>query len=225
MNTGVEVALLVPVAYLLGTFPSATLVARRRGVDVTAEGSGNPGASNTFRLLGWKAGALVFALDVLKGALAALAGLAVDGHRGAYVLGVAAVLGHVLPVTRKFKGGRGVATGAGVMLVIFPLLTLGMAALWGALARLTHKASVASVTVAIAFPIAVALAGHEAGDIIVISIMALLVVARHLSNLRRLVKGEELGLDPSKEQSKEQSKEPSNERDDPPDVGDERAAS
>ena len=71
MNVGVEVALLVPVAYLLGTFPSAALVARRRGVDVTAEGSGNPGASNTFRLLGWKAGALVFALDVAKGAIAA----------------------------------------------------------------------------------------------------------------------------------------------------------
>jgi glycerol-3-phosphate acyltransferase PlsY len=213
MNTGVEVALLVPVAYLLGTFPSAGLVARRRGVDVTAEGSGNPGASNTFRLLGWKAGALVFAMDFLKGALAALAGLAVDGHRGAYILGVAAILGHVLPVTRKFKGGRGVATGAGVLVVIFPLLTLAMAALWIVLARVTHKASIASVTVAVVAPIAVALAGHEAGDIIVISVMALLVVARHLSNLRRLVKGEELGLDPTTE------------RDDPPDLGDERAAS
>jgi len=215
MNTSVEVALLVPVAYLLGSFPSATLVARRRGVDITAEGSGNPGASNTFRLLGWKAGALVFAMDVLKGALAALAGLAVDGHRGAYVLGMAAVLGHVLPATRRFKGGRGVATGAGVMLVIFPLLTLGMALLWVVLARLTHKASIASVTVAIVYPIAVALAGHEAGDVIVISVLSSLVIARHLSNLRRLVKGEELGLDPTD----------TNEQDEPPDLGDERAAS
>jgi glycerol-3-phosphate acyltransferase PlsY len=213
MNTGVEVALLVPVAYFLGTFPSATLVARRRGVDITAEGSGNPGASNTFRLLGWKAGALVFSMDLLKGVLAALAGLAVDGHRGAYILGVAAILGHVLPVTRRFKGGRGVATGAGVMLVIFPLLTLAMALLWGALARVTHKASLASITVAVVFPIAVALAGHEAGDIIVISVLSLLVIARHLSNVRRLVKGEELGLDGQSQ------------RDEPPDVGDERAAS
>jgi glycerol-3-phosphate acyltransferase PlsY len=152
-------------------------------------------------------------MDVLKGALAALGGLAVDGHRGAYILGVAAIVGHVLPVTRKFKGGRGVATGAGVMLVIFPLLTLAMTALWVVLARVTHKASVASITVAIVFPIAVALAGHEAGDIIVISVLAVLVVARHLSNLRRLVKGEELGLDPTTE------------REDPPDLGDERAAS
>ena len=213
MNIGVEVALLVPVAYFLGTFPSAALVARRRGVDVTAAGSGNPGASNTFRLLGWKAGALVFGLDALKGALAAGIGLAVDGHRGAYVLGVAAILGHMLPVTRKFKGGRGVATGGGVMLVLFPLLTIAMTVLWVVIARLTHKASIASITVAIAFPISVALAGHEAGDVAVITIMALLVVGRHLSNLRRLVKGQEYGLDAAPES------------DEPPDVGDERAAS
>ena len=213
MNVGVEVGLLVPVAYLLGTFPSAELVARRKGVDVLEQGSRNPGASNTFRLLGWKAGVLVFALDVLKGALAAGLGLAVDGHRGAYILGVAAVLGHMFPVTRRFKGGRGVATGAGVMLVIFPLLTLALSVLWIVLARLTHKASIASITVAIAFPIAVALAGHEWGDVAVISVLALLVVGRHLSNLRRLVKGKELRLEGGRQS------------DDPPDVGDERAAS
>jgi glycerol-3-phosphate acyltransferase PlsY len=213
MNIGVEVALLVPVAYFLGTFPSAAIVARRSGVDVNAEGSGNPGASNTFRLLGWKAGALVFGLDALKGALAAGIGLAVDGHRGAYVLGVAAILGHMLPVTRKFKGGRGVATGGGVMLVLFPALTLAMTALWIVLAKVTHKASIASVTVAIVFPIGVALAGHEFGDVVVITVLALLVVGRHLSNLRRLVKGEEFGLDPQVPGASE------------PDVGDERAAS
>ena len=70
MSDGAVVALLVPVAYLLGTFTSAALVASRRGVDVTAAGSGNPGASNAFRLLGWRAGALVFGMDAAKGALA-----------------------------------------------------------------------------------------------------------------------------------------------------------
>ena len=87
----------------------------RRGIDVTKSGSGNPGASNTFRLLGWKAGLVVLLLDMGKGALAAGVGSALDGHRGAYILGVAAVLGHVFPVTRHFKGGRGVATAAGVL--------------------------------------------------------------------------------------------------------------
>ena len=113
MSDLVVVELLIPVAYLLGTFPSAGIVARRNGIDVTAAGSGNPGASNTFRLLGWRAGALVFGLDALKGALAALAGVLIDGHRGLYILGIAAILGHTLPVTRRFKGGRGVATGGG----------------------------------------------------------------------------------------------------------------
>jgi glycerol-3-phosphate acyltransferase PlsY len=193
------VLVLVPVAYLLGTFPSAELVTRRRGVDVTAQGSGNPGASNAFRLLGWKAGALVFALDFAKGALAAGIGIVVDGHLGAYVLGGAAIIGHMLPVTRRFKGGRGVATGAGVVFVIFPLLTLAGAVLWGVIVRITHKASVASLTVMVLFPIAVALAGHTATDIAVISALSLLVIARHWSNLRRLVRGEELGLDPGRE--------------------------
>jgi glycerol-3-phosphate acyltransferase PlsY len=193
------VLLLVPAAYLLGTFPSAELVARRRGVDISAEGSGNPGASNVVRVLGWKAGALVLGLDLAKGALAALVGLLIDGHLGAYVLGGAAIVGHMLPATRRFRGGRGVATGAGVMLVIFPLLTLGAAVLWGIVVRLTHKASLASITVVIAYPIGVALAGHSVTDIAVISALSLLVIARHASNLRRLLRGEELGLDPGGE--------------------------
>jgi glycerol-3-phosphate acyltransferase PlsY len=193
------IALLVPAAYLLGTFPSAELIARRKGVDVNAEGSGNPGASNTFRLLGWKAGALVFALDFAKGALAALVGLLVDGHEGAYVLGAAAIVGHTLPVTRRFKGGRGVATGAGVVFVVFPLLTAGAALVWFVVVRVTHKASIASLTVIVLFPIAVAATGASVTDIVVVSCLALLVVARHLSNLRRLVRGEELGLDPGQE--------------------------
>ena len=189
------VLLLMPVAYLIGTFPSAELVGRRKGVDITAEGSGNPGASNTFRLLGWKAGAVVFALDFAKGALAAGVGIVVDGHLGAFVLGGAAIIGHTLPITRKFKGGRGVATGAGVVFVIFPLLTVAGALLWGLVVRITHKASVASITVMVAFPFAVAIAGHTATDIAVVTGLSLLVIARHWSNLRRLVRGEELGID------------------------------
>ena len=197
MRDGVAIAVLVPLAYLLGTFPSAAIVARRRGVDVTASGSGNPGASNTFRLLGWRAGVLVFAMDAAKGAIAAGVGLLVaDGHVGAYVLGIAAIIGHTFPVTRHFKGGRGVATGAGVLLVIFPLLTLGSALLWLVLVLVTHKASIASIVVVVTYPIAVALAGHPWVDVTVIAVVALFVIARHASNIKRLFRGEELGLDP-----------------------------
>jgi glycerol-3-phosphate acyltransferase PlsY len=197
MSDDALVALLVPVAYLLGTFPSAEVVARRRGVDVRAAGSGNPGASNTFRLLGWKAGALVLGLDAAKGALAALAGLVIEGRAGALVLGGAAIVGHMLPVTRRFRGGRGVATGAGVLLVLSPLIVVGAGALWFALARLTHKASVASVVAAVAVPIAAWLTGETWWEVVVLAALAVLVVVRHASNLRRLVRGEELGVDGS----------------------------
>src|SRR6516225_8986427 len=117
---------LLPVAYLLGTFPRAAIVARARGHDILREGSGNPGASNTFRLLGWKAGLLVLTLDVGKGAAAAGVGLALDGHRGAFILGV------------------------------FPLETVVIGAAWFAIARGLRKASVASIVCALAFPAIVA---------------------------------------------------------------------
>ena len=194
MSDSLIVLLLAPLAYLLGTFPSAAIVARRKGVDIAAAGSGNPGASTTFRILGWKAGTLVFALDAGKGALAAAVGLAIDGHRGAYILGGAAVLGHVWPVTRKFKGGKGVATGAGMMLVLFPVIVLILSVVWFLLVKLTGKASLASVTVVVAFPLMVLLAGHSWGDVAVIGSLALVVVVRHASNLRRLARGEEHGL-------------------------------
>ena len=189
------VLLLLPVAYLLGTFPSAALVAGAAGKDVTKEGSGNPGASNTFRILGWKAGLLVLFLDIGKGSLAAAAGSALDGHRGAFLLGVAAVIGHVLPVTRGLHGGRGVATAAGVLLVIFPLVLLILGVVWFAIARGLKKASIASIVCAFAFPVIVAARGGGALDISVTIGLALLVLATHFHNLVRLVRGEEHGIE------------------------------
>jgi glycerol-3-phosphate acyltransferase PlsY len=189
-----EVLALIPLAYLLGTFPSASIVASASGRDVTREGSGNPGASNTFRLLGWKAGLIVLFLDAGKGALAAGVGLAIDGHRGAYILGVAAVLGHVFPITRKFKGGRGVATGAGVLVVVFPMVIAILAVVWIAIARGLHKASIASVVCAVLFPIIVFARGGGKLDVSVTAALAVIVIARHFTNLRRLVRGEEHGL-------------------------------
>jgi glycerol-3-phosphate acyltransferase PlsY len=195
MPAVILVACLVPVAYLVGSFPSAGLIARTQGRDVLHEGSGNPGASNVFRLLGWKAGLVVLLLDLGKGAGAAGVGAAIDGHRGAFILGVAAVIGHVFPATRRFKGGRGVATAAGVMAVIFPLETAVLAVVWFGIARGLRKASVASIVCAIAFPVIVAARDGSALDLAVTSGLAALVVARHLANVRRLVRGQELGLD------------------------------
>ena len=193
------VLLLVPLAYLLGTFPSARLVARRRGIDIHHAGSGNPGASNVFRLMGWKWGVLVLVLDVGKGALAAGVGALVDGafdgHRGAFVLGLAAVLGHVFPLTRHLKGGRGVATAAGVLAVPFPLVMVIVGALWVVLARGLHKASVASVICAVVFTVIVVARGASWLDMSVVSVIAGIIIIRHLKSLLRVVRGQELGLE------------------------------
>jgi glycerol-3-phosphate acyltransferase PlsY len=201
-----EVLFLIPFAYLLGTFPSARLVARRHGIDVHKEGSGNPGASNIFRLMGWKWGVLVLVLDIGKGALAAGVGALVDGafhgHRGAYILGLAAVLGHVFPLTRHLKGGRGVATAAGALAVPFPLVMCITGVVWVVIARGLHKASVASVACAVMFTVIVIVRGpsfHHGGwlDMVVVSVIAGIIVIRHLKSLLRVVRGQELGLSPT----------------------------
>ena len=188
--------LLVAPAYLIGTFPSASLVAGRQGRDVTAEGSGNPGASNAYRTLGRRAGALVLAGDLAKGALAATLGLAA-GHRGAAVAcGLAAVLGHVAPITRGLRGGKGVATGAGMAAVLLPGPAAVLALLWLAAVRLSGAASVGSLVVALGLPVAALAVGRPSGEVAAFAACGALVVARHRDNLGRLRRGEERTLSP-----------------------------
>ncbi len=191
----VVLAILTIAAYCLGNFPSAILVGRAAGRDVLHEGSGNPGASNVFRLLGWRAGVAVFALDLAKGALPALAGMVIGGRTWAFVLGVAAVVGHVFPVIRRFEGGRGVATAGGLMVVVYPLITLGLALVWVVVAYGLRKASVASLLITVSFPVLVAVRGYGWGEILLTGVLAALIVVRHAANLRRLVRGEERSLD------------------------------
>jgi glycerol-3-phosphate acyltransferase PlsY len=192
MGGMLAIALAVPAAWALGTFPSAGLVARAHGRDITREGSGNPGASNVHRLLGWRAGALVLALDFAKGAVAAGAGLLLAGRAGACVLAVAAVVGHTFPVYRK--GGKGVAAAGGALVVLFPLVVVGLGVLWFVVARVLHKASLASLLATVLFPVAVALLGYAGWEIAVVSGLALLVVVRHRANIARLLRRQEIDL-------------------------------
>ncbi len=189
----VAIALLVPLGWLLGTFPSAQIVARAHGRDILTEGSGNPGASNVGRLLGWRAGALVLLCDFAKGAVAAGAGLAFGGRVGACVLGVAAVVGHTLPLYRK--GGKGVAAAGGALVVLYPLIVAGLAVFWLLVARVLHKASLASLLITILFPIAVFVFGFDRWEVGVVGGLAVLVVIRHAANIRRLIRREEIDLD------------------------------
>ena len=188
---------LLPAAYLLGTFPSAALVARANGIDITAVGSGNPGASNVTRALGWRKGIWVFVLDALKGAIAAGLGLLVDGRPAAYWLGAAAIVGHVFPIISRFRGGKGVATGAGVMAVLHPLVTVVLAVVWIVLSRLTSKASIASIAVVALLPVGLIATGAPGWELAATIGLCALVMARHLGNLKRLVTRKEPKLSSS----------------------------
>ena len=187
-------SLLVHAAYLVGTFPTALVVARRAGSDPTREGSGNPGASNVYRIAGRRAGLAVFLGDFAKGAVAVLAGLAVGGRGLAMACGAAAVLGHCYPVTRGFRGGRGVATAAGVATVLFPLPSAAMAVVWIVVARRWHKASLASLLVAVGLPVLLVLTGRPMWEIVAVVGIAAVVIARHGGNIVRLLRGEERAL-------------------------------
>lgn len=185
---------LVPVAYLLGTFPSATLIARANGIDIRSVGSGNPGASNVTRVLGWKRGIWVFALDAAKGALAAGAGLLVADRPAGYVLGALAVVGHVFPVWERFRGGKGVATGGGVAAVMAPIAFVALVALWFVISKVTGKASVASIVIVALLPVGVAIETRRWWEVLAIIGVCALVMARHAGNIARLARGREHGL-------------------------------
>jgi glycerol-3-phosphate acyltransferase PlsY len=187
--------LLVP-AYLVGSFPTAILVGRRAGRDPTREGSGNPGASNAFRTMGRRAGALVLAGDLCKGAVAAGMGLATGNRAIGVACGLAAVVGHVLPATRRFQGGKGVATAAGMACVLLPVVALVLAVLWLLVARLTGTASVASIAIAVGLPLGAAIAGRPPGEVLAFAACGALVVVRHRANIDRLRRGEERSLVP-----------------------------
>lgn len=189
----VTAVLVVVAGYLLGAFPTAMIVARRSGHDPTREGSGNPGASNVYRVAGRRAGLVTFAGDVAKAALAAALGRWVGGHDLGLMAGVAAIVGHTLPPWGH-RGGKGVAAAAGMTFVLYPLVGLGAVVGWFAIARATNTASVASMAVALGVPAGVALVGRPSGEVLAMVAVALYLLGRHAPNIVALARGEERGL-------------------------------
>jgi len=184
------------VGYLLGSLPFGYLVARAHGVDIFKVGSGNPGATNVKRVLGAKAGNTVFALDAVKGAVAAgwpmLPFLAAPDVRMMGLVGViAAVLGHSFSVFTKFKGGKGVATAAGAIMAINPLLGLFTLASWLIVAFFFRYSSLASLVAAVFAPFYQALIWGPETSTLAIAAMSLLLVWRHEGNIRKLLAGTE----------------------------------
>ncbi len=182
---------LVVLAYVVGMFPTALLIGRRDGVDPSRQGSGNPGASNVFRLAGARAGAAVLAGDVVKGVLATGLGLFVEGRPLAAACWVAVTVGHVFPILRGFRGGKGVATGGGGSLVLFPIVGVAMLALFAVVVAVTRTASLGSLTISVGLVVGVAVAGRPAWEVGVSVVVAALVMARHHGNIQRLLGGRE----------------------------------
>jgi acyl phosphate:glycerol-3-phosphate acyltransferase len=184
--------------YLIGAIPFGYLIAKSRGVDILRAGSGNIGATNVGRVLGRKLGLLVFALDFAKGAVpAAVARALAAADEAGVAAGLAAFLGHMFPVYLCFRGGKGVATGAGVVAVLVPGPAAGALLVWLAVAAAARFVSLASVAAALALAglrLVTAKDPFGSGQVTLTLFClagAALVVARHRSNLARLIRGTE----------------------------------
>ena len=195
--------LVVLVAYLLGSIPTGFLVAKARGVDIRTVGSGNIGATNVFRILGKPAGIFVLLADAAKGWLAVflVAKLVADWFYPAagplayewfkICAGIAAILGHNYTCWLYFKGGKGIATSAGVLVALVPGPLLIILGIWIVVFALSRYVSLASISAAFALPFAARLVGKSTTIILVTAALAALAIYKHKANIQRLIKGTE----------------------------------
>lgn len=188
------------VAYFLGSFPTSYLVGRVvKGVDIRRHGSGNAGATNVARVVGTLPGLVVLLVDIAKGWAAAgplvhwaqQAGLTLSPETAQAVFGLCAVCGHIWSPFLNFQGGKGVATSAGVLLGLSPMLAGAAVAVWVAVAAATRYVSVSSVAAVTAVPLIMALTAHPLSWVVVSALLCVIVVAKHRTNLVRLLHGEE----------------------------------
>lgn len=186
---------LVAFSYLLGAVPSSYLVARlARGIDLRQHGSGNLGATNTFRVLGWSLATPVFVFDIGKGLVAAAVFPRWDGSdlaAWALAYGTAAIVGHVYSPYVGFRGGKGVATSAGVFLALAPWAVLVGLVVWIAIVFGTRIVSLASIVAAAVVPITIWVTQGPTPVLWVSAALAAFIVVAHRSNIRRLIQGEE----------------------------------
>lgn len=201
----IYIIIAVTSAYLLGSIPTAVWAGKVfHGIDVRDHGSGNAGATNVIRVLGWKTGVPVLLVDMVKGSLAAL--LPVFFHlapQGSAFLtnlqimtGLAAIIGHMYPVFAGFRGGKGVATAGGVILAIHPAVSLVCLGIFALVFIITGIVSVSSMTAGIAFPILL-LTLFDTPSLIfkIFSVfIAVALLFSHRKNIKRLLTGEEKKL-------------------------------
>lgn len=204
--TVIYILLEILAAYLLGSVPSAVWIGKMLyGIDVRQHGSGNAGATNVIRVLGYKAGIPVMLFDVFKGWLAVQLAIwipvpGLSSEMMIYVrigMALAAVLGHVFPVYAGFRGGKGVGTIAGVGLSLFPLAILLVLVVFIVVLAITHYVSLSSILASLAFPLVVyfIIDIRHPGLIGLSMLVSVFIPATHRKNIRRLMKGEERKFD------------------------------
>lgn len=190
------VALAIGAAYIVGSIDFAVIIARMNGVDIHNVGSGNPGASNVLRSIGRVPAALVLVGDTVKGVIGAAMGMIASGAADpqiewAFLAGLFAVIGHCYPIFHRFRGGKGVATGLGVLFFTAPLVGLIVVVSWVVLVKLTKTASISSLIVTFAaIPLAV-WQGVAGMSLVWLLATIALVVWRHKGNIQRVLQGSE----------------------------------
>ena len=193
-------------SYLAGSFPTSIIVGKiTKGIDIREHGSGNAGGTNAFRVLGWKAGLFVSLVDIAKGSFATLVISRI--HFGTVpfenpsivmiLAGICAILGHTFTVFAGFKGGKGVATGAGMLIALFPYALLTCLVIFILVLFTTGFVSVSSITAAVSLPIVLFMFDRfldmnvDPVLMIVSVIIPLFIIFTHRTNIKRLINGEE----------------------------------
>lgn len=188
-----QTALAILAAYLLGSVPFAMISSKIFGLaDPRSYGSGNPGATNVLRSGNKKAALLTLIGDAMKGWLAVFAAQKMgfsDNIIGLVALAV--FLGHLYPIFLKFKGGKGVATAAGVLLALDPILGLAVLGTWLAVAYISRYSSLAAVLAAALAPVYAVLMHGASNQIIIVGIIGMALIGKHWQNIQRLLAGQE----------------------------------
>ena len=188
----IAVLALAALGYLLGSIPFGLLLTRAAGLgDIRKVGSGNIGATNVLRTGRKGLAAATLLLDAAKGAAAVLIGAHVAGDNGVLAAGLGAIIGHLFPVWLGFKGGKGVATGLGVLLAAAPLAGLGAALVWLGTALITRISSASALAACVSAPVIAILVGTPLPVEALVMFTAALIVGRHHANIRRLLAGTE----------------------------------
>lgn len=177
------------IAYFIGNISPSTIIARAHGIDIKKEGSGNAGTTNALRVLGKKAAVITLVIDILKGVIAVLIGMILAGDIGAYVCALMVMLGHIWPMLFKFKGGKGIATSFGALIMINPLLALIELAIVAVVTLITKRMSAGSIAGLVCLPFVCIFLEKE--FTLIACVIAIIMLIKHRQNIVRLIHGEE----------------------------------